>query len=277
MEQGVSGTGAPSRTAMMAACGRVGHLFNYGADAMLSDWLAWPLIGSEAETMLAGLREAFGEVSVRLANWLAARTRISEDWLAASEAKEYVILGAGLDTFAWRQPSRGGIRVIEIDHPSTQAWKRSRIEALGVSVPSTLTWAPVDFEVESVAAGLERAGVNSDAVFVSWLGVTTYLSLAAISATLRSLPQCSIAVSYATPEQTWHGEARAISREFGAMASATGEPLISHYMPDEFAAVLADNGFDVVEDVGADEVESRYGPPALAIGDERVALARSRR
>ena len=61
------------------------------------------------------------------------------------------------DSFAWRQPTRGGIRVIEVDHPSTQAWKRSRIEALGIPVPSTLSWAPVDFEVESVAAGLDRA------------------------------------------------------------------------------------------------------------------------
>jgi methyltransferase (TIGR00027 family) len=261
---------------MMAACARGGHLLYSGPDAVLFDWLAWPLVGSEAEAMATGYREAFGEVSIRIANWLAARSRITEDWLAASGATEYVLLGAGLDSFAWRQPSRGGIRVIEVDHPSTQAWKRYRIEALGISVPSTLTWAPVDFEVESVAAGLERAGVNSAALFVGWLGVAVYLTREAIGATLRALPPCSIAVSYNSPEGAWVGEAEAVSRLFDALATAAGEPIVSLFTPDEFAALLGDHGFDVIEDIGAEEVEARYGPPAVSTINERIALARSR-
>jgi methyltransferase (TIGR00027 family) len=260
----------------MAACARGGHLLNYGPDAVLFDWLAWPLIGSEAEAMTNGLRDAFGEVSVRISNWLAARSRIAEDWLAASGATEYVLLGAGLDSFAWRQPRRGGIRVIEIDHPSTQAWKRSRIEALRIPVPSTLSWTPVDFEVESVAAGLERAGVNSAALFVGWLGVAVYLTREAIAATLRALPACSIAVSYNSPEDTWVGEAQQVSKLFEALATAEGEPLVSLFTPDEFAALLDDNGFDVLEDVGAEDIEIRYGPQAIATAEERIALARSR-
>lgn len=187
-----------------------------------------------------------------------------------------MLLGAGLDSFAWRQPSRGRIRVIEVDHPSTQAWKRSRIEALGIPVPSTLTWAPVDFEVESVAAGLERAGVNSAALFVSWLGVAVYLTREAIGATLRALPACSIAVSYNSPEGAWVGEAQAISTLFEASATAAGEPLVSLFTPDQFTALLDDHGFDVVEDIGAEEVEARYGPPAVSTINERIALARSR-
>jgi methyltransferase (TIGR00027 family) len=261
---------------MMAACTRGGHLLMNGSEALLFDWLAWPLVGSEAEAMTNGLRDAFGEVSIRIANWMAARSRIAEDWLAASGATDYVLLGAGLDSFAWRQPSRGGVRVIEIDHPSTQAWKRSRIEALGIPVPSTLTWAPVDFEVESVAAGLERAGVNSAAIFLSWLGVAVYLTREAIGATLRALPACSIAISYDTPENTWVGEHYAISTLFQTMAISTGEPLVSLFTPDEFAALLDDNGFDVVEDVGAEDVDGRYGLKALGIANERIALARSR-
>jgi methyltransferase (TIGR00027 family) len=225
--------------------------------------------------MVAGLREAFGEVSVRLANWMAARTRISEDWLKTSGAKQYVVLGAGLDTFAWRQPSRSNIRVFEVDHPSTQAWKRSRLDVLGIPVPSTLSWAPVDFEVESVATGLERAGVNSGAIFVNWLGVAVYLSHEAIGATLRSLPACSIAVSYAQPEKTWD-EVHAISKGFEAVAIAAGEPLLSLFTPDEFGALLDDNGFDVVEDVGAQQAEARYSTQALALCNERIAYAHSR-
>jgi methyltransferase (TIGR00027 family) len=277
MEQqtGVSGTGAPSRTAMMAAVARGAHLFANGPDAVLSDWLAWPLVGSEAEAMATALRGTFGQVSDRLANWLAARTRISEDWLMSSGAQQYVVLGAGLDTFAWRQPRDSNVRVVEVDHPATQAWKRSRLDALGIPVPSTLSWAPVDFEVESVAAGLERAGVNSGAIFVNWLGVAVYLSRDAIAATLRALPPCSIAVSYNPPENAWIGAAHAISKGFEAMAAGTGEPLVSMFSPDEFASVLADSGFTVNEDVGADEVEARYGTPALAFCSERIALAHS--
>jgi methyltransferase (TIGR00027 family) len=261
---------------MMAACTRGAHLLMNGSDALLFDWLAWPLVGSEAEAMTNGLRDAFGEVSIRIANWMAARSRIAEDWLAASGATDYVLLGAGLDSFAWRQSRRSAIRVIEVDHPSTQAWKRSRIEALGIPVPSALTWAPVDFEVESVAAGLERAGVNSAALFVSWLGVAVYLTREAIGATLRALPACSIAVSYNTPEDAWAGEAITLSKLFEALATAEGEPLVSLFTPDEFAALLDEHGFDVVEDVGADDVEARYGVKALGIANERIALARSR-
>jgi methyltransferase (TIGR00027 family) len=261
---------------MMAACARGGHLLNYGPDAVLFDWLAWPLVGTEAEAMTNGLRDAFGEVSIRISNWLTARSRIAEDWLAASGATDYVLLGAGLDSFGWRQPRRGGIRVIEIDHPSSQAWKRSRIEALRLPVPTTLSWAPVDFEVESVAVGFERAGVNSAALFVGWLGVALYLTREAIAATLRALPACSIAVSYNSPEDTWVGEAHAVSKLFEAVAASEGEPLVSLFTPDEFAAFLAENGFDVVEDVGAEDIEARYGLPAIATAQERIALARSR-
>jgi O-methyltransferase involved in polyketide biosynthesis len=139
-----------------------------------------------------------------------------------------------------------------------------------------LSWAPVDFEVESVAAGLERAGVNSAALFVGWLGVAVYLTHEAIAATLRALPARSIAVSYNSPEDTWVGEAQAVSKLFEAVAKAEGEPLVSLFTPDEFAALLDDNGFDVVEDVGAEDIEARYGPQAIATAEERIALARSR-
>jgi methyltransferase (TIGR00027 family) len=167
---------------MMAACARGWHLFNHGPRAVLADWLAWPLVGSEAEDLMAGIREAFGDVVGLLATWVAARSRFVEDWLTASGADQYVILGAGLDSFAWRQ--RGGVRVFEVDHPATQAWKRSRLQALGASAPSELIWVPIDFEVESVADGLDRAGFGAGTTFISWLGVVPYLSPDAIGATL---------------------------------------------------------------------------------------------
>jgi methyltransferase (TIGR00027 family) len=237
----------------------------------LADSLAWPLVGGEAETLNAGMREAFGDPVVRLATWVTARARFAEDWLASSGAGQYVILGAGLDSFAWRQS--GGVRVFEVDHPATQAWKWSRREALGIAVPPELVWVPVDFELESIAAGLGRSGFGSGSTFISWLGVTAYLTPDAIAATLRGLPPCSLAVSYATPEDTWPGDVSAVSETFRTMALEAGEPLVSHFTPDQFAAVLADSRFAVIEDVGCEDVQPRYGLPALSIGNERIALA----
>jgi methyltransferase (TIGR00027 family) len=268
---GVSETAGPSRTAMMTAGARGWHLFTRGPHAVLVDWLAWPLIGSPAEALFAGIRAAFGDVTGPVATWIAARSRIGEDWLAASGAKQYVILGAGLDSFAWRQ--QGGVRVFEVDEPATQAWKRARLEALGIPLPSELVWVPVDLEVESVAAGFDAVGLSSGPTFISWLGVIHYLSLEAISATLRGLPPCSLAVTYITPEDTWQGDIGTASRRFQAMALQAGEPLVSMLTPDDIADVLADAGFAVVEDVGPEDVEARYGISALSIANERIALA----
>jgi O-methyltransferase involved in polyketide biosynthesis len=136
-------------------------------------------------------------------------------------------------------------------------------------------WAPVDFEIEPIAAGLDRANVTaSGATFISWLGVAHYLSLEAIGATLRGLPPCSLAVSYATPEDMWEGEIHGVTKMFQTIALDAGEPLVSLLTPSQIAEVLAANGFAVVEDVGHEDVESRYGLPALSLANERIALAR---
>lgn len=148
---GISGTGRPSCTAVMTAHARGAHLLATGPRAVLTDWLAWPLVGAEVESLTARALEMFGDRAPLLATWVAARSRFSEDWMAASEASQYVILGAGLDSFAWRQT--GPLRVFEVDHPASQDWKRSRLDALGVSAPPELVWAPVDFEAESLADG----------------------------------------------------------------------------------------------------------------------------
>src|SRR5262249_5005162 len=146
---GISETGQPSRTAVLAACARGAHLLAHGPRAVLLDWAAWPLVGAEAESVTASLRGMFGDNAPMLETWTAARSRFTEDWLADSRADQYVILGAGLDSFAWRQTGR--LRVFEVDHPATQAWKRSRLDTLGIAAPPELVWAPVDFEAEPLA------------------------------------------------------------------------------------------------------------------------------
>jgi methyltransferase (TIGR00027 family) len=256
---------------MIAACGRGSHLLRYGRRAVFKDWLAWPFVGSEAEAITARMRAAFGDAAPLLATWGSARSRFAEDWLARSDAERYVILGAGLDSFAWRQTA--GVSVLEIDHPATQDWKRSRLEALGIPVPPELVWVPVDFEVESISNALTRARVDAGKTFVSWLGVVPYLSLDAIEATLRDLPPCSLAVSYGVPEDTWPSSVREVSQTFRAIAVEAGEAPVSRFTPEGFAAILADHRFTVVEDVGCEDVEPSYGLSALSVGAERIALA----
>jgi methyltransferase (TIGR00027 family) len=268
---GISKTGAASRTAMITACGRGSHLLMHGPRAVLKDWLAWPFVGSDAEALTAGMRAAFGDSAPLLATWVAARSRFAEGWLSRSGAEQYVILGAGLDSFGWRHT--GGMRVFEVDHPATQEWKRSRLESLGLPTPPQLVWVPVDFEVESLADGLARAGVGWENTFVSWLGVVPYLSLEAVEATLRDLPPCSLAVSHGVPEVDWPIPVRAVSQTFSAIATDAGEAPASRFTPEQFAALLAGQRFMVVEEAGFEAVEPRYGLPALSIANERIVLA----
>jgi methyltransferase (TIGR00027 family) len=268
---GISQTGRASRTAMLTAGARGSHLLAYGPRAVLMDWLAWPLVGGDAETLAVRARAAFGGHEPQLATWVAARSRITEDWLARSSAEQYVIVGAGLDSFAWRQT--GSVRVFEVDHPATQAWKQERLATLAVAAPPELVWVPVDFEVASIGDELARAGMRARPTFVSWLGVIPYLSLDAIHTTLEALPPCLLAVSHGTPREGWPDEVRAVSDAFATIATDAGEPPISRFAPEDFARLLSGHGFEVIEQAGFDVIEPRFGVPALSVGNERIVLA----
>lgn len=265
---------APSVTARMVAVGRALHLFHHGPRAVLADSLAWPLIGPEAEVLSQSLRGAIpAGTEIPTATWLAARSRITEDWLAASGASQYVVLGAGLDTYAWRQ--EGSHRVFEVDHPATQGWKRARLTSLGVIAPDELVWVPVDFEADSYREGLAAMGYDASAsTFVSWLGVIPYLSLEAINATVGALPPCSISLSYIPPPSSWDPEVIGLGQVVSTLAGRSGEPWVTHLRPDELADLLANHGLRVVEDIGAKEIAARLG--LAAINYERLALAEPR-
>jgi methyltransferase (TIGR00027 family) len=261
----------PSRTAMIAAMARASHLLHYGPRALLADWLAWPLAGADAEAILAKRRELLGDLDVPFCAWIAARSRLAEDWLITSAAEQYVILGAGLDSFAWRQPGR--VRVFEVDQPSTQAWKRERIAALGMPTPAELVWVPVDFEHDQLGPALAQTGLDARrGVFVSWLGVVPYLTSDAIVQTLHDLPDCSLAVGYVPPDTHRDEDARELGARSDDSVRELGEPWVTLPTRNEFAALLAEGGFTVIEDVGAHDIETRYGIPAVNF--ERMTLAR---
>ncbi len=256
---------------MLIATGRAAHLLLNGARALLQDWMAWPLLGPYAETSLELANDLFGERWADVATWMAARTRLSEDWLTTSKAEQYVILGAGLDTFAWRQAG-GAIEVHEFDHPSTQGWKRERLRKIGVPEPATLTMTEVNFEEHRVAEALQTSSVDlARPIFVNWVGVLPYLTPAAITETLAGLPPCEAAITYNLPESARDADLRAAAERVVRTVAALGEPMITLTTPQETADLLSTAGFRVVEDLGPEEVTARFGLSCRAA--ERIVLA----
>jgi methyltransferase (TIGR00027 family) len=175
-----------SRTAQRVAIRRAAHQL-LDQPRVLDDPLALRIIGAEAAAALRTNPKEHHAFARAFRAFMAARSRYAEDELAravASGVRQYVVLGAGLDTFAYRNP-HDGLRVFEVDHPATQAWKRERLQAAGIAVPSSLTFVPIDFERQTLADGLERAGFDHRiAAFFSWLGVTPYLTREACMSTL---------------------------------------------------------------------------------------------
>src|SRR5208283_3527559 len=144
----------PSRTALAAATHRAAHqILEKGC--IFNDPLALPILGEDAKTVA---RDAEGQPSRRrMRIFIAVRTRFAEDALAAAVergVRQIVVLGAGLDTFAYRGTLRDPLPIFEVDHPATQAWKRQRLAEAAIPIPSSLTFAPIDFEHQTLAEGL---------------------------------------------------------------------------------------------------------------------------
>jgi len=191
-----------------------------------------------------------------------ARARATEDMVAASGAQQYVVLGAGLDTFAQRH--KGTVRVFEVDAPAAQAWKRERLNELGLLEPPRLTLVPVDFEAgeswldKVIDAGLDPAIPTA----VSMLGVTMYLRRDAISAALRvavSLAAGSVIVfSYSRPIEMAPAAIRPILEGAAKGAAASGHPWLSLLAPDDAASLARDAGFGNVQVVTSADLHNRY-------------------
>ncbi|HTF68274.1 MAG TPA: class I SAM-dependent methyltransferase, partial [Edaphobacter sp.] len=179
---------SPSRTALRVAMRRAAHQIYDARPLVLNDPIAVPILGETyAEELRRTPTRPDRPFSVALRACLVARSRYAEDTLAhavANGVTQYVLLGAGLDTFAHRNP-HPNLRVFEVDHPATQQWKRELLQTSSIPAPSNLTYAPVDFEHHSLAEQLHAAGLDSTIpTFFAWLGVVPYLTLAAFRATL---------------------------------------------------------------------------------------------
>jgi methyltransferase (TIGR00027 family) len=256
----------PSRTAQGAAMHRAAHQL-VDRPPVFADPLALRIIGNEAATELReGRDERAMTAATGLRAFIATRSRFTEDCLAEAMARgvrQYVLLGAGLDTFAYRAPWEG-LHIFEVDHPATQGWKRARLSEVGITAPASVTFAPVDFERETIRDGLARAGFDfsKPAVF-AWLGVTPYLTRDAVVATLSFvafLPANSeIVFDYAErPGNAATAEQRAHFEALAARVAAAGEPFRSLFEKDELVRDVKALGFSFVEDLDAEALNARY-------------------
>jgi methyltransferase (TIGR00027 family) len=204
---------------------------------------------------------------LRLKATFVMRSRYAEDCLAESfnnGARQYVALGAGLDTFAYRQPSwAASLRIFEVDHPATQRWKRRRLTEASISVPDNVSFVPVDFERVSLASALSEAGLDlSSATFFSLLGVSQYLTEAALDQTLRfvlSAPaRREIVFSFAASDAVLPADDVALVKAFVAQNAAIGEPWLLRFGPEQLVAKLSRMGFSKVFHLAPEEANRRY-------------------
>ena len=258
----------PSRTAFRVAMHRAAHQV-LDNPKVLDDPLALAIIGPKAASQLRFSENRYGEqVARNLRAFMAARSRYAEDELAAAigrGVKQYVILGAGLDTFAYRDPyPESVLRVFEVDHPATQDWKRGRLAAAGISVPRSLTFAPVDFENgETLAKGLANPIlIFRSPSFFSWLGVTMYLTEYAAISTLDLIastpPGGGVVFDYAVPRTSLDPSAQMALDALSARVAAAGEPFQTFFDPIELAESLRKMGFSSIEDMDTNAINARY-------------------
>jgi methyltransferase (TIGR00027 family) len=196
---------------------------------------------------------------------MAARSRYAEDELARAVAqgvKQYVVLGAGLDTFAYRNPY-AGLRVFEVDHPATQSWKRERLQAAEIAVPPSLTFVPVDFERQTLSNGLKGSGFDLDAAaFFCWLGVTPYLTREAWLATTRfiaSMPAGSgVVFDFAVDPALLKIGQRIALYALARRVARYGEPFRLFFDPAKLQDELKSLGFHRTEFLQGKEINARY-------------------
>jgi methyltransferase (TIGR00027 family) len=257
----------PSLTAYRVALSRAAHQL-LDRPPVLEDPIALAIVG---ERGVREIRAAPWRFNARLARhlraFLVARSRLAEAALAAAlrrGVRQYVVLGAGLDTFPYRNPYPARqLRVFEVDHPATQAWKRRQLAAAGLAPPESLSFVSVDFESESLPERLLNARFRADEpAFFSWLGVTMYLTRAAVLGTLGyvgGLPTGSgIVFDYAVPPASLSLVQRLVVRALMRRVAVAGEPWKTFFAPGELADELRALGFTGFEELGPDEINARF-------------------
>jgi methyltransferase (TIGR00027 family) len=269
-----------SRTAVGVAALRAAHLLYDAPPPILNDFVAIQLIDPDTRARLEGPSAAEHLAKVEAIRvHVVVRSRFTEDCLEAAferGVRQYVILGAGLDTFAWRQPVWAkALRIFEVDRGGSQQDKQERVARAGLQAPANVVYVPVDFETEPLDECLRGAGVDLRApVFFSWLGVTPYLEEAAIDDVLRVVAGCApgseVVFTFAPAGDTPSAVA--------AMAAALGEVFRSYFTPAQLDAKLRGLGFAEVFFLTPVEAAARYFAKRGAglTAPRRVSIVRAR-
>jgi methyltransferase (TIGR00027 family) len=254
----------PSRTALLIGRQRAAHqLLDHGS--ILNDPFAMKILHEGEKDVLQFANEHPLASIGRL--FAAARSRIAEDALSGAVERgirQIVILGAGLDTFALRNPHGARqIRIYEVDHPVTQAWKLERMAEAQLALPPWLIFVPVDFERDDLGETLAGAGFHQNSpAFFTWLGVVPYLTQEAIVSTLdymASIPNSEVVFDYMEPPQAFPEEMRELVAKRTEQLEKTGERWASRFDPAGMAAILRSHGFCAIEDIDFQEIRSRFG------------------
>ncbi len=274
----------PSRTALMVARQRAAHqVLDHGS--ILCDPFAMKILGEDEKDVLQFANQnPLGSIG-RL--FTTARSRIAEDALSGAVergVRQVVILGAGLDTFALRNPHGAQqIRIYEVDHPATQAWKREHLAEAHIAIPPWLIFVPVDFERDDVGERLVAAGFQQNSpAFFTWLGVVPYLTRDAIGRTLdymSSIQNSEVVFDYMEPAGASSEEVKQLEKERAEQLKKMDERPDSRFEPAGIASILRSHGFRAIEDISFQEIASRFGGgvQGLAPGQLGVHVVHAKR
>jgi methyltransferase (TIGR00027 family) len=261
----------PSWTAKQVAACRAAHLRFDPPPHLLEDHLAEPLLGKDAEALIAPYADGGHWILRENRLFLPFRGRYAEDRVADAYrvgVRQLVVLGAGLDSFALRRPaSLADLRVYEVDHPATQRWKKQRVAELGFPLPDHLAFAECDFETTSVSAALRGTTFRADSpAVVSWMGVVYYLAKETVRRALVELsellsPGSSVLLDYQLPLEALPQRYRDIHEQAAAHLKKAGEPQANRYLPGELRSELLAAGFSRTELPARAELEQRYFEP----------------
>ncbi len=267
----------PSRTALIPARQRAAHqLLDHGS--ILSDPYAIKILREDEKDVLQFANEHPLASIGRLLT--TARSRIAEDALSRAVERgirQIVILGAGLDTFALRNPHGARqIRIYEVDHPATQAWKRQRLAEAQIALPPWLIFVPVDFERDNVGEKLAAAGFQQNSpAFFSWLGVVPYLTQDAIGGALdymSSIPNSEVVFDYMESPEAFSEGMRGLVMERSEQLKKIDETWVSRFDPAGIAAILRSHGFSDIEDIDFEEIRSRFGRAVQGLAPGHAGL-----
>jgi methyltransferase (TIGR00027 family) len=259
----------PSRTARSVALFRAAHQI-LDRPLLFEDPLALRIVGATEDE----LRAEDDPARRGRRCYFAMRSRFAEDALKMAVARgvrQYAVLGAGLDTYAYRNPYPD-LSVFEVDQPATQSWKRHRLARAEIAIPDSVRFVPVDFEQVTLVEGLAAAGFDPGVpTFFSWLGVTPYLTRDAIFTTLGFVGGLSgeIVFDYGeSPDAIQKPELRAAYEAIARRAAEMGEPWITYFEPAGLHADLARLGFREIQDLGPTEIAMTYfgAPPGTVLG-----------